>query len=163
MAQKTQAEKNAFDKAMQAFARTKLGGKLFIGVIPAIDKRMMPLTGGRVRVAVGQPILLLHARGAKSGAPRETPLLYCSRGDQVVLVASKAGAERHPAWYHNLVAHPDVEVEIGADLRPVRAREAQGAEREELWRFVNDIYNGYEVYATRAVGRTIPVIVLEPR
>lgn len=163
MAQKTQAEKNPVDKAMQAFARTKLGGKLFIGVIPAIDKRLMPLTKGRLKVALGQPILILHARGAKSGQPRETPLLYCTRGEQIILVASKAGAERHPAWYHNLVAHPDVEVEIGGERRAVRSREAQGAERDELWRFVNDIYNGYDVYAERTGGRTIPVMVLEPR
>jgi len=163
MAQRTQAEKTPVDKALQAFARTKLGGKLFISAFPAIDKRLMPLTRGRLRVGIGQPILLLHARGAKSGQPRTTPLLYCARGDQIILVASKAGAEHNPAWYHNLVAHPEVEVEIVGKRRAVRSREAQGAEREKLWRFVNDVYNGYEVYATRTGGRQIPVMVLEPR
>ncbi len=163
MAQRTQAEKGPIDKAMQAVARTKLGGKLFISVFPAIDKRLMPLTRGRLRVALGQPILLLHARGAKSGQPRTTPLLYCARGDQIILVASKAGADHNPAWYHNLVAHPEIDVEIAGRRRAVRAREAQGEERDELWRFANDIYNGYEVYATRAGGRQIPVMVLDPR
>lgn len=163
MAQRTQAEKTRFDRALQAFARSKLGGKLFITVFPAIDKRLMPLTGGRVRVGVRQPILLLHARGARSGQPRTTPLLYCRSDDRIVLVASKAGATSHPAWYHNLVANPDAEVEVDGETLPVRAREAEGAEREELWRLVNDVYNGYEVYADRAGGRRIPVMVLEKR
>ncbi len=163
MAQRTQAEKSTLDKALQAFARTKLGGKLFITVFPAIDKRLMPLTGGRLRTGIGQQILLLHALGAKSGQPRTTPLLYCRDGDRIVLVASKAGAEKNPAWYHNLVAHPDVEIEVDGKRRPVHAREAEGAERDELWRLANDVYNGYDVYAERAGSRRIPVMVLEPR
>ena len=163
MAQRTQAEKTPLDKALQAFARTRVGGKLFITVFPAIDKRLMPLTGGRLRVGVGQPVLLLHARGAKSGQPRTTPLLYCRDGENIILVASKAGAPNNPAWYHNLVAHPDVEVEIDGKRKLVRAHEAQGEERDELWRLVNDVYNGYDVYAQRAPGRQIPVMVLEPR
>lgn len=163
MAQRTQAEKSRLDKALQAFAKTKLGGKLFITVFPAIDKRLMPLTGGRLRTGIGQPILLLHALGAKSGQPRTTPLLYCRNGDQIVLVASKAGAEKNPAWYHNLVAHPDIEIEVDGSRRSVHAREAEGAERDELWSLVNDVYNGYDVYAERAGSRRIPVMVLEPR
>lgn len=158
-----QSEKTSLDRLLQRFAKTKLGGTLFITVFPAIDRRLMPLTRGRVRVGVGQPMCLLHATGAKSGEPRVTPLLYTPRGDDVVLVASKAGAEHHPAWYHNLRANPDVQVEIGGERRPVRAREAAGAERDELWALVNDNYSGYDVYAERAGARQIPVMVLEPR
>ena len=69
-----QAEKSRVDKAMQALARTRLGGWLFINVFPVIDRRLMALSRGRLKVAIGQPILLLHTRGARSGQPRTTPL-----------------------------------------------------------------------------------------
>ena len=157
------AEKSALDKAMLRFAQTKLGGKLFITVFPAIDKRLMPLTRGRLKIGMGQTICLLHNRGARSGQPRVTPLLYTPRGESVVLVASKAGAEHHPAWYHNLNAHPDVEVEIDGVRRPMRAREAEDTERAELWDLVNDNYPGYATYQQRATTRRIPVLILEPR
>jgi deazaflavin-dependent oxidoreductase (nitroreductase family) len=94
---------------------------------------------------------------------RVTPLLYTPRGEDFVLVASKAGAERHPAWYHNLTAHPSAEIEVDGRMIPVRAREAEDAEREELWRLVNDNYSGYDVYQRRAGARRIPVMVLTPR
>jgi len=158
-----QQEKTPFDKVAQAFARTRLGGWLFVNVFSVIDRRLIPLTGGRLMVAVGQPVLLLHTRGARSGQPRSTPLLYTRHGGDYVIVASKAGADHHPAWYHNLRANPDaVTIEVGGRHIPVHPREAQGAEREELWRLVNDNYNGYQVYQQRAGRRTIPVVLLEP-
>src|SRR5438067_8324282 len=95
------------DRLMARFAQSRVGGLLFITVFPAIDKRLMPLTGGRLKIGMRQPVLLLRARGAKSGQPRTVPLLYTPRGEDFVLVASKAGAVKHPAWYHNLRAHPD--------------------------------------------------------
>jgi len=158
-----QSEKTAVDRLMARFAYTRLGGLLFITVFPAIDKRVMRLSKGRVKVAMGQTVLLLHALGARSGQPRETPLLYTPHGEDFILVASKAGAEHNPAWYHNLKAHPDVEVELDGQRVPVRAREAEGSEREELWRVVNDNYLGYQVYQRRAGRREIPVMVLSPR
>ncbi len=158
-----QQQKTRLDKLAQAFARTRLGGWLFVTVFPAIDRRLIPLTGGRLMVAVGQPVLLLHTRGAKSGQPRTTPLLYTPRDGSYVIVASKAGASHHPAWYHNVRAHPE---EVAAEIRgrriAVRPRDAQGPERDELWRLVNDNYDGYQVYQQRAGGRIIPVVVLEP-
>jgi deazaflavin-dependent oxidoreductase (nitroreductase family) len=160
---RAQQQKTRLDKLAQAFARTRVGGWLFVTVFPAIDRRLIPLTGGRLMVAVGQPVLLLHTRGAKSGQPRATPLLYTPHDAGYVIVASKAGARHHPAWYHNLHVHPDVvAVEIDGRRIPVRPRDAQGAERDQLWRLVNDNYNGYEVYQQRASGRTLPVVVLEP-
>jgi deazaflavin-dependent oxidoreductase (nitroreductase family) len=160
---RTQNEKTRFDKIAQAFARTRLGGWLFIRVFPAIDRRLIPLTRGRLMVAVGQPILLLHTRGAKSGQPRTTPLLYTPHDGGYVIVASKAGAARDPAWYHNLRAHPDaVAIDVRGKRIAVRPREADAGEREQLWRLVNDNYDGYEVYQQRATGRAIPVVVLEP-
>jgi deazaflavin-dependent oxidoreductase (nitroreductase family) len=148
---------------LQALARTRLGGWLFVTVFPVIDRRLMPLTRGRLKVAVGQPILLLHTVGARSGQPRVSPLLYTPHGEGFVIVASKAGAAHHPAWYHNLRAHPDaVAVEIGGRRIPVRPRLVEGPERADLWRRVNDNYNGYEAYQGRAGSRTIPVVFLEP-
>jgi deazaflavin-dependent oxidoreductase (nitroreductase family) len=148
---------------MQALARTRVGGWLFITVFPLIDRRVMPLSRGRLKVAVGQPILLLHTRGARSGQPRTSPLLYTPHGAGFVVVASKAGAAHHPAWYHNILAHPgDVAVEIGGRRIAVRPRLIEGAERAELWQRANDNYNGYETYQGRAGGRVIPVVLLEP-
>lgn len=159
-----QLEKSRVDKAMQALAKTRLGGWLFVTVFPAIDKRLIPLTRGRLKVAMGQPILLLHTRGAKSGQARTTPLLYTPRDGAFVVVASKAGAEHHPAWYHNLRAHPDaVAVEIDGRHIPVRPRVVEGGERDDVWRYVNDNYNGYESYQGRAGARVIPVVVLQPQ
>ena len=148
---------------MQAFARTRLGGWLFINVFPAIDRWLIPRTGGRLKVALGQPILLLHTRGAKSGQPRTTPLLYTPYDEGFVVVASKAGAAHNPAWYHNLRAHPDaVTVELGGQHIAVRPRVVDEPERSELWQRVNDNYDGYDTYEQRARGRVIPVVLLQP-
>jgi deazaflavin-dependent oxidoreductase (nitroreductase family) len=147
---------------LQALAQTRVGGWLFITVFPAIDRRLIPLTRGRLQVAAGQPTLLLHTRGAKSGEPRRSPLLYTPHRAGFVVVASKAGAAHHPAWYHNLRAHPDaVAVEVGGRRVPVRPRVVEGAERTELWQLANDNYNGYETYQGRAGSRVIPVVLLE--
>jgi deazaflavin-dependent oxidoreductase (nitroreductase family) len=132
-------------------------------VFPAIDRRLLPLTRGRVKVAMGQPILLLHTIGARSGEPRTTPLLYTPHHSGYVVVASKAGAVHNPAWYHNLRAHPDaVAVELGGRRTAVHPRVAEGAERTELWELVNDNYTGYAAYQGRAGDRVIPVVLLEP-
>jgi deazaflavin-dependent oxidoreductase (nitroreductase family) len=160
---RTQAEKSRLERVLQAAAQTPLGGRLFIGVFPAIDRRLLPLTRGRLSTGLGQPIVLLHARGAKSAIERTTPLLATKQGDLVVLVASKAGAAAHPAWFHNVRANPDVEVTIGGQRRPMRARVAEGEERERLWRMACDNYSGYEAYQRRAGDRVIPVVALEPR
>jgi deazaflavin-dependent oxidoreductase (nitroreductase family) len=136
---------------------------MFINVFPAIDRWLIPRTRGRLKVALGQPMLLLHTRGARSGEPRTTPLLYTPLDNAFIVVASKAGAEHHPAWYHNIRAHPDaVSVEFDGRRVAVRPRIVEGAERNELWQRVNDNYNGYETYARRAGGRVIPLIVLDP-
>jgi deazaflavin-dependent oxidoreductase (nitroreductase family) len=159
-----QQDKTRVDKMMQALAGTRLGGWLFVNVFPMIDRRLIPLSRGRLKVAMGQPILLLHTRGARSDQPRTTPLLYTPYGDAVIVVASKAGAEHHPAWYHNIRRHPDdVAVEMAGARRRVRPRVVDGPERARLWERATDNYNGYDTYQMRAAGRTIPVIVLEPR
>jgi deazaflavin-dependent oxidoreductase (nitroreductase family) len=156
-----QSEKRRWELPLQAFAQTKLGGKLFVTVFPAIDKKLIPLTRGKVGVAYGQTSLLLHARGARTGEERTVPLLATKQGEQIVVVASKAGAEKHPAWFHNVKANPDVEVTIDGVRRPMRARVTYGEERERLWDMACDNYTGYMTYQQRAGGRVIPVVVLE--
>ncbi len=107
-------------------------------------------------------MLLLDHVGAKSGAKRTSPLLYVEDGEDVVVVASKGGFPKHPAWYHNLMANPDTTVQIGSELRPVHARVATAEERERLWPMAVKAYPGYEDYQART-DREIPLVVLEPR
>lgn len=106
---------------------------------------------------------LLDHVGAKSGTKRTTPLLYVEDGKDVVIVASKGGFPKHPAWFHNLKANPDTAVQIGPEHRAVHARVAKPEERDRLWSLAVKAYYGYEDYAARSKGREIPLIVLEPR
>lgn len=117
--------------------------------------------GGRVggRFA-GVPMLLLTTRGAKSGRERTTPLVCRPEGEALVIVASKAGAPTHPAWYHNIVAHPDVTVEFGTETFPARARIARGDERERLYAAQAAMLPVFNDYRART-ARQIPVVVLE--
>jgi F420H(2)-dependent quinone reductase len=121
-------------------------------------------SGGRLghRLPGAPPMLLLEHEGARSGLRRVTPLVYVADGVDAVIVASKGGNPSHPAWYHNLVAHPDVVVQIGTERRSVRARRASAAERKRLWPMAVRTYPGYEGYQQRT-AREIPLIVLEPR
>ena len=160
---KPQARKNAVEKALQAFAQTPLGGKLYVTVFPAIDKRLMPVTRGRLSTGLGQPVVLLHVRGAKSGVPRTVPLLATKDGDRVLLVASKAGAPQHPAWFHNVRANPDVEVTLEGARVPMRAAILEGDERTRAWDIVCDNYNGFATYQRRAGDRVIPLVALTRR
>jgi F420H(2)-dependent quinone reductase len=106
--------------------------------------------------------LLLDHIGARSGTRRTSPLLYARDGENVILVASKGGYPKHPAWFHNLMANPDTTVQIGAKHLNVHAREAKPEERERLWGLALAEYRGYDTYQARA-GREIPLVVLEPR
>jgi deazaflavin-dependent oxidoreductase (nitroreductase family) len=107
-------------------------------------------------------MLLLDHVGAKSGRRRTSPLAYTRDGNQLVLVASKGGHPRNPAWYHNLVANPETTVQVGSERRSVRAREARTEERGRLWDMVVDNYAGFADYQERT-QRQIPLIVLEPK
>jgi F420H(2)-dependent quinone reductase len=121
-------------------------------------------TGGRIghRIPGVGPHLLLEHVGARSGKKRVSPLLYTKDGDDLILVASKGGHPKNPAWYHNLRANPDTEVQVGGERRRVHAREADDDERGRLWNLVVSQYGGYEGYQQRT-KRKIPLIVLERR
>ncbi len=121
-------------------------------------------SGGRIghRVPGLPPMLLLDHVGARSGQPRTSVLLYVEDGGDVVIVASKGGYPKHPAWFHNLRAHPDAAVQIGPEHRRVRARIASPSERERLWPRAVEAYSGYADYQRKA-DREIPMVILEPR
>ncbi len=108
----------------------------------------------------GAPMVLITHKGAKTGTERTTPLMYLPNGDDIVIFASKAGAPTNPDWYHNLVANPEASAEVGTDTIAVRARVAEGAERDELWERQKTAYPQFQGYED-ATDRVIPVVVLE--
>jgi deazaflavin-dependent oxidoreductase (nitroreductase family) len=120
--------------------------------------------GGRVGGPFeGRTLLLLHHRGAKTGTERVNPLAYQRLSDEAVAVfASKGGAPTNPDWYHNVIANPDVAVEIGTETIRARARVAGGEERERIWERQKHDSPGFADYDEKTKGiRRIPVIVLE--
>lgn len=108
------------------------------------------------------PMLLLDHIGARSGTRRTSPLVYATDGENVILIASKGGYPRNPAWFHNLMANPDTSIQIGSSRRQVHARVADPEERKRLWPEVVKVYGGYEDYQQRT-DREIPLVILEPR
>jgi len=106
------------------------------------------------------PACLLITSGRRSHRPIETPLIYAREDDRVILVASLGGAPSNPAWYGNLVANPDATIQIKHDKWSVRARTAEGMERQRLWKIAANIFPPYDEYQSRT-ERQIPVIVLE--
>ncbi len=110
----------------------------------------------------GAALLLLHTVGAKSGEPRINPMIFQPVGDAYAVFATFRGGDKNPAWYHNLVANPNVEAEIGADTVQLVARVAEGEERETIWEQQKAVNAGFADYDTQTT-RTIPVVILERR
>jgi deazaflavin-dependent oxidoreductase (nitroreductase family) len=130
-----------------------VAGRLNVPVYRATKGRLM----GRVGRA---PVLLLTTTGRRSGEPRTAPVVYLADGDRYVVIGSNAGNTRAPAWALNLRANPEAEVEVRGDRRRVRARVAEGEERADLWRRMNEQYAGFDDYRVRTT-RDISVFVLE--
>lgn len=133
--------------------------------VPRVDLLLMRLTDGRVSLPgslMGLPVVRLTTVGARTGKERTVPLLGIRDGETWILVASNFGAERHPTWYHNLRANPDVELTHDGRTRKYVAREATGAERKEYWERAVEVYPDYERYRETAGDRRIPVVVLTP-
>jgi deazaflavin-dependent oxidoreductase (nitroreductase family) len=119
--------------------------------------------GGKVGgVWEGRPLLLLTTTGAKSGQRRTTPVMYLPDGDRLLVFATKAGAPTNPAWYHNLLAHPEVTVEVGTETYETIATPLTGEERDRLFARQAELYPQFGQYQARAT-RKIPVIALERR
>jgi deazaflavin-dependent oxidoreductase (nitroreductase family) len=109
----------------------------------------------------GAPLLLLHTTGARSGQERVHPVVYLADGDRLYVFASKAGAPTNPDWYHNLVANPDVTLELGSETVPARATPLEGEERDRVFRRQAERMPGFADYERKAQGRVIPVIALD--
>ncbi len=107
----------------------------------------------------GRPLLLLTTAGAKSGQLRTTPVMYIPDGDRLLVIASNAGAATHPDWYRNLLAHPEVTVEVGNETFKAIAIVTEGSERQRLWTRVVELYSFFEDHEAKTT-RQIPVIVL---
>jgi deazaflavin-dependent oxidoreductase (nitroreductase family) len=128
-----------------------------------LNNTIFRLSGGRLLGTYdGNPVLLLHHVGRKSGEERVTPLIYVEDGEDLVIVGSMGGTPKHPAWFHNLTAAPDTEVELRGGRRKVRARVADAGERERLWPLVVEHYPAFATYQGRT-EREIPVVILSPR
>jgi deazaflavin-dependent oxidoreductase (nitroreductase family) len=127
----------------------------FLRVMVGLYRR----TGGRIGGRVGStPVLLLTTTGRKSGVPHTVPIGYFDRNGVRFVVASNAGAPRHPAWYFNLTAHPEVRVETGRDAYKATAATATGEERAQLWDFVMETAPPYRRY--QRATRVIPLVIL---
>jgi deazaflavin-dependent oxidoreductase (nitroreductase family) len=155
-------KRTAFERVAEPLVASRPGAWLWVNVVPHVDRALMRVSGGRVNIGGSKRVGLLNARGAKTGTLRHTPLSYARDAERVILVASRGGDSKHPAWYLNLCANPDVTFSIRGDERPYRARTLEGDERARAWRLACDRYAGYMAYQRRAADRQIPVVLLEP-
>jgi deazaflavin-dependent oxidoreductase (nitroreductase family) len=125
--------------------------------------RQYEATGGRTgHHWNGTSVLILRTRGRKTGEVRKFPLIYGRDGNDYVIVASRGGSPEHPGWYKNLLAHPDVELQVRDAVLPVRARTATAAEKKRLWPTMTAQWPDYDKYQA-GTTRDIPVVVLSPR
>jgi deazaflavin-dependent oxidoreductase (nitroreductase family) len=146
-------------------AQTPQGRWLAINVAPRVDPLLLKLTGGRAGTFPQAQVVLLTVTGRRTGRPRTAPLLYFTEGDDVILIASSYGRERHPAWYLNALAHPEVGLRQGAAAGRYRAQDVTDErERRRLYDRAHGVFSGYAGYEERAAatGRTIPVLRLSP-
>ena len=154
--------RSLLSRAYAAFSATRLGRFLSAKVVWKIDPYLLRLTRGRFGMGLVLPTALLETRGARSGVRRRNAVIYFHDGDRVTIIASKAGDEKHPAWFHNLRAHPDVTFGGIAMRATVVSDEA---ERERLWALADRVFAPYATYRRDAAktNRTIPIVQLTER
>lgn len=156
---------NIVQRASMKLASQKIVAKMAAPILPHADRTIARLSGNRhsaLSLVTGLPFVLLTTTGAKSGEPRETPLIGTPVGSEIILIASNWGGKKHPAWYYNLKATPACTLTYDGKTEPFLAREIFGDDKARYWRTAVDIYPGYEAYKTRTGGREIPVMVLTP-
>jgi deazaflavin-dependent oxidoreductase (nitroreductase family) len=159
------APRGAFYRGYGCFVRSRVGYQLAMRVGARVDPTLLRLTHGRVGMGIVLPSANLTTTGAKSGLPRTVAVLYFSDGADVILIASSFGRDQHPAWYRNLKATPEAELESrGGSGRYLAAEVTEPAEHERLFALANKVYPGYADYKVRtaAVGRRIPIMRLTP-
>jgi deazaflavin-dependent oxidoreductase (nitroreductase family) len=148
-------------KPMSAMEQRALS--VFSRTLGSLHTWLYQKTDGKIgsRFTGGAPVMLLTTRGRKSGLPRTTPLLYLRDGERIVVVASKGGFPNHPAWYLNLKANPEVEVQIGDIKQAMRAETATAEKKAKYWPRLIAVYPPYQQYQART-DRDIPVVILRP-
>jgi deazaflavin-dependent oxidoreductase (nitroreductase family) len=162
----TYDQANVVQQVVRHFAASGPGAWLFARVLHRIDRPVYELTRGRHTCASllsGIPVVILTTTGVRTGQPRTVPVLGIPIQGTVAIIASNFGQHRQPAWYYNLRAHPDAEVVVDGMRRRVRAVEAAGERRAQIWQEGLRIYPGFGQYERRAAHRGIGVFVLEPR
>lgn len=148
-----------FSRTFAAFSSTRVGRIVSEKIVWKVDPYLLRATRGRLGMGLVLPTALLETRGAKSGEVRRNAVIYFHDRDRVTIVASKAGAEKHPAWFHNLSANPDVS--FGGI--PMRAKVVEDErERERIWKLADRVFAPYATYREEAgrVGRAIPIVQL---
>lgn len=146
---------------IEPLARSEAGRWWLINVAPKLDRVIFPLTGGRFTSIPGHILFITHT-GARSGQKRQNPLTYFTDGEDLVVMASNYGRERHPAWYYNVKANPEVEVRAAGRRGKFRAQVTDGEDRERLWGLAKQLSRVYADYGERAAMRTIQVVRLKP-
>jgi deazaflavin-dependent oxidoreductase (nitroreductase family) len=151
--------RSLFSRAFAAFSSTRLGRLVSAKIVWKVDPYLLRATRGRIGMGLVLPTALLETWGAKSGAVRRNAVIYFHDEDRVTIVASKAGAEKHPAWFHNLRAHPDVTFG-GVPMRATVVGDE--AERRRLWTLADRVFAPYATYRREAAqaNRTIPIVQL---
>jgi deazaflavin-dependent oxidoreductase (nitroreductase family) len=155
------ARRGLFYRAYARLAGTRPMGWLSRMLAWKLDPFLLRVSGGRLGTGLALPTALLETTGARTGERRSNGVIYFHDGERVTIVASKLGMPRHPAWFHNLRAHPDVR--LGG--RPFRAEVVEDErERARLWDLADRVFPSYAVYRKRAArsGRVIPIVQLTP-
>ncbi len=158
------ATPNLMHRLVRALTATRFVSRLLFRALNRLDRAVLALSRGRftaTRALAGIPVLTVETIGARSGRPHPVTLLAIQRGSEYVLIATAFGSPHHPAWYHNLIARPEVLVTRNQITRPFRARVALGDEWQTCWDLAVAVYPGYAAYLQRA-RRTIPVLLLTP-
>lgn len=157
---------NLVVRAYVSFMNTSPGRWTVINISPKLDPWLLRRTGGRLSTGTILPTALLTTIGARSGEPRTVPVLYFHDGDDVILIPSNYGREKHPAWYYNLRANPDVRIGKTGEGMPMTATiVTDEAERDRLWSLADRMCPIYADYRRRAdaINRVIPIVRLTPR
>lgn len=154
--------RSSFSRAFAWFSATRLGRLVSVHVVWKIDPYLLQATRGRIGMGLVLPTALLETRGARTGAVRRNAVIYFHDEDRVTIVASKAGDPKHPGWFHNLRAHPDV-IFGGIPMRATAVTDE--AERRRLWTLADRVFAPYATYRRDAakVNRVIPIVQLTPR
>jgi deazaflavin-dependent oxidoreductase (nitroreductase family) len=158
-------EANPIQRVLRRAAASGPGSWVSSRLAHRIDRPIHRLTRGRATFSSavsGLPVVMLTTTGARSRQRRTVPVLGLPTSDGFAIVASNWGKGRHPAWYHNLRAHPSAEIAVGRSRSRVRAVQVEDERRERIWRAGMAVYPGFSQYERRAPDRRIPVFLLEP-